>query len=268
MTELFNKDQEVKIEEGEDGSIKIGETHYKDKEAAFKGKAEADKHIAITQAENKELRAELDSVKKEQGTALQSLLEKMDATQVKDQERVNEYDDLNEGLSQRKEPSQQYDPETLRKVVQAEVKETISIHDQELQVRNIQMVKEANLDQIRKDLIEKCGSKEEAKAAWEDYQTSPSFDPEIYEMQVLKTPDAIVDAIAPKQTVNFGKGNIPTTGFSSDTDSKVGPRGRSYWAKLMKEKGHHGKGGYYSVELQRQMKDDYATLGKDKYFSS
>ena len=263
MTEqLFNDVQtEAKIVEGEDGSIKIGETFYKDKDAAFKGKAEADKHIAITQAENKELRDRVKTLEDTQSTALTKLLERVDeqTTQTKGRQGEEDY-----SYQEATTDTAQIDPEEVRRLVQEQVKSNLDNYDQTRQVQETAETKASNLVKIRESLVEKCGSSEEAKIAWETYVAKPKFDQEIYEMQILRDPDAIVDAIAPTTPVSFGQANLPTSAYTGSSEGIRGPKPRSYWGKMMKENSRK----YYSVENQRQMKADLAGLGSERFFDS
>lgn len=263
MTEtLFNDVQtETKIVEAEDGSIKIGETFYKSKEEAFKGKAEADKHIAITQAENKELRDQVKTLQDSQGTALQKLLEKVDE-QTKTQSRSQGDEDYSY-----REPTTdtvQSDPEEIKRLVQEQVKSNLDVYDQARSTQELANKKEENLLKIREALIKKCGSKEGAKAAWEAYVSDPSFDNEIYELEVVKQPDKLVEAINPVTPVSFGNTNIPTSQYVGSSSTYAGPKPRSYYAKIMKESPRQ----YREPDLQRQMKADAEKLGMERFLNS
>lgn len=261
--QLFSEtDVETKIVEGEDGSIKIGETFYKDKDAAFKGKAEADKHIAITQAENKELRDELRSLKENQGTALQRLLEKVDSQQTKQGEDYRGDEDDGSYHSEITPDTVQIDPKAIQRLVQEQVKDNLSEYDQQRQEAVEAEKTTRNLAKIKEGLVEKCGSVEEAKIAWEAYTSGPKFDQEIYNMQVTKTPEALVEAIAPQTAVSFGNTNISSSGIPRSDGTGRGPKPRSYWSELMKKNSRQ----YYSVENQRQMKADLQALGRDRFF--
>ena len=262
MTELFkDQDLEVKVVEGEDGSIKIGETFYKDKEAAFKGKAEADKHIAITQAENKELRDEVKTLKDTQGTALEKLLERVDAQQNK-QDKDDRGDDYNDPYREKVSDTVQIDQTEVKRLVQEQVRDNLSEYDQERQKTEDAARTTRNLNQIREELVKKCGSVEEAKVAWEQYISDSKFNREIYDLQVSQAPEALVEAIVPKAAVSFGQANLPSSRMPGSDGKTHSPRMWSYWSKMMME----NERKYYSVENQRQMKADLASLGNQRFF--
>lgn len=265
MTEQLFEDvkTEVKIVEGEDGSIKIGETVYKDKEAAFKGKAEADKHIAITQVENKELRDRVKTLEDSQSTALTKLLERVDEQTTQSKSRQGDDGDYSY-QEVTTDTAHTTDPEEIRRLVQEQIKSNLDVYDQSRQVKELAETKAENLVKIREDLVKKFGSAEEAKAAWETYVAKPEFDQEIYEMQVLRTPDAIVEAMSPTTPVSFGQANLPTSAYTGSSESVHGPKPRSYWGKMMKENSRK----YYSVENQRQMKADFVALGEERFFNN
>ena len=262
MTELFkDQDLEVKVVEGDDGSIKIGETFYKDKEAAFKGKAEADKHIAITHAENKELRDELKTLKENQGTALQKLLEKVDAQQNK-QDKDDRGDDYNDSYREKVSDTVQIDQTEVKRLVQEQVRDNLSEYDQERHKAEDAERTTRNLNQIREELVKKCGSVEEAKIAWEKHISDSKFNREIYDLQVSQAPEALIKAIVPEAPVSFGQANLSSSRMPGSDGKTYSPRTWSYWSKMMME----NERKYYSVENQRQMKADLANLGNARFF--
>ena len=267
--ELFSDvDHTPTVVENEDGSVKIGETVYKDKEAAFKGKAEADKHITITQAENKTLREQVQELQQNKSSAMESFLRKLEENERVSTKTVEDnYSQYNEEGEQMK-ASPTVDAETIREQVDGRVSELIQKQDQERQDQSKVDKIKANATLIKEALIEKFGSVDDAKLAFDAYKESPGYDVEVHNLQVEKKPQSVIDAIVGKEVVNYNKANLPGSGTPEITST--GPhsaKGWSHYKKLLKDNNSSRPGGYYHPKTQQEMRANKNALGIEAFMA-
>lgn len=259
--ELFDKEQPT-VKVLDDGKIVVGDNQYNTPEDVYQGKLKADEHIAIIQAENKELKDQLQE-NKTQDTTLNSILERLDK---EDKSQLEDYEDTSGG--EYKQGNDSVDPAAIKRMVK---EESLNLYQEEQQrlkkEETIEVIKK-NQDKIKNALIERTGSPQEAKEAWDRYKNSTSYNEQIYQLQVIQTPDALVDAIAPVQSpnqkvVNFNGVNIPRSNHQSSSKNAGGPKPRSYYAKMMKEDSRK----YWTPENQIQMKQDMASMGMEAHLN-
>lgn len=259
MTELFGDQPkettqpEVKI--NEDGSVVIGDKFYKDQAALAEAYAHANAHIAQIQSENKAFREKLEGAK-----STEEMFAEFDK-RLQQPQRQPESNVENTGQEGAKTLSQ----EEIDALVESKVKAQLEAArgNQEVETRAQKMAD--NAKKLRNFLIESMGSVEEAQKAWEDYKRSPSYDKELAEQQMFRSPEDLATVILAKagkpKTVDFSQVPVERRPV---TDTPVRTPGWSHYKKLMIEK----PSVYWSPSVQQELREatqQWRSAGKNFY---
>lgn len=260
---LFDKDAAPAVNVNEDGSVTIGTATYKNPEEVYKGKANADMQIAKTEAENADLRQQLEERSKENQTALSALMERFDKAEKKKEESNTDFGYDGYKPNENRQDSPKMTREDLNKMVEDTATKLMRKAQEETSAEAALHKLKENKQLVRDGLAKELGSEEAAIAAFEKYRQSEDYDQYVYDRLLQTKPSKLVkDIVGAKPPVaSFGPGFK-----SSSVPAGAGPGGsigrRKGWdahKKVMMETPHV----YYTPEYQKQMKEDKASFGKD-----
>lgn len=234
MTDLFEKNGSNQQQEPESFlNDLVGEgKQYSDPEALAKSKWHQDQHISRIEAENAEMRQEI-----QRRLAIEDYLKTQQSASSDNHERDDQ-------------PKNEFNPDDIRKEIMAEI-------ENKLKEQSKRTVAERNVERVARELEAKWGSDYKSKLSVK--ATELKLDSDWLGKLAEENPDAFLTIVGANQSVPSFSG-APRSTLTAPQSTEA-DRNEAYYKKLRRE----NPKVYWDKKTQIQMHNDAVRLG-DKFF--